>query len=407
VFNAKRAPTLALGLFLSLLFSRAPLLAAGEIFSLSAEAGSPWVEDGAAVLYWQSGLSVKKGERFYSDLAFGRIASSLPWAEGAVLGGRGKFGFGLPRFGLDFSYGFLQHGLFSAETEIFSVRNDGGRFFYAGLEAPVRFGDWSVVPSFVYGSGSWDKGDLYWFFGKPDIPALAVYGLSVKYRERTELALRHLFMDMDVLPNDGAGQLFDSRLDAYAAYGRFSREIAGLRLGGSLGWLYAEAGINGALTDSNQHFVYFPYNFYRMNGSLDLHAGFGAVDLKQDFSFFHYRLMIGVAHIVQGGGLADIHYKKKTLFGGEEVFDKRSLDLGGVGAAFMLFDAEFSPMRLGRREKTWLSLGLKKLFAVPWGYDKAASGASSSSGGSGAPTGGLLKTALLSGLSFYGSLRRR
>ncbi|MDR2019812.1 MAG: hypothetical protein LBQ14_03510 [Treponema sp.] len=333
----------------------------------------------------------------------GQVISNLPWADGVVFGGLGKLGFDAARFGLDFSCGFFHHALFSSETEAFSVYNDGGQGFFVNVKAPVHIGEWSIVPFFLYGAGGWAEGSLYWFFGKPRIPALTISGLSLRYQEQHELAFRYLFMDMDILNND-AERLFDSRLDAYTAYYRFSTEISNLRLGGSLGWVYAAAGTNGALTASNQHYAYFLYNFYHIDGSLGVHAGFGTVDLGQVFPFFQYRLMIGALHIFQGAGSADIHYKKKKLFGGEEIFDTMPLDIGGLGAAFILLDAGIPAIGLGRRDKVHLSLGLKKLFAVPWGYEQAFPGASALPGASSSSGNSLLKTILFSGLSLYGSL---
>jgi hypothetical protein len=70
----------------------------------------------------------------------------------------------------------------------------------------------------------------------------------------------------------------------------------------------------------------------------------------------------------------------------------------------MLLDAGFPSLQPGRQKKALLSLGLRKLFVVPWGYEQVLPGYSGSSGGSGVSVDGLLKTVLLSGLSFYGSL---
>jgi hypothetical protein len=403
VFNDKRAPALALGLFLYLFLSGAPPLGAGEGFSLSAAAGPLWVDDDGAALYWKSGFSFKKGERFYSDIVLGQVVSSLPWAEGAVLGGLGRLGFDTPWFGLDLGCGFFRHPLFSSETEDFSLSSDGGQVFFIRGKASAHIGKWTIAPSFLYGSGAWADGSLYWFFGKPKLPVLALYGLSLQRHERHELAFGYLFMDMDIINSD-TERLFDSRLDAYAAYYRFSTKFSNLRLGGSLGWFYAAAGTNGTLTAANQHFVYFPYNFYTVDGSFGAHAGFGAIDLKQAFSRFQYHIVIGAVHIFQGNSASDIHYKEKTLFGGEEVFDTRVLDIGGTGAAFMLLDAGFPAVRFDKWKRARLSLGLKKLFIVPWGYERILPGASVSTGTSASAIGSLLKTALLSGLSFYASL---
>jgi hypothetical protein len=390
-----------LGLFLYLL-PGAFSLGADDNFFFSADAGPLLVMDEGVALYWRSGLSFKRGERFFADMALGQVISSLPWVEGTLFGGLGSFGLNMPRFGLDIGLGFLQHGLLSSTTEAFSMNNEGGRLFFAGIKAPAYFGEWTVAPVLGFGSGAWDEGNLYWFFGKPEIPALALYGLSLAYQKKHELAFRHLSMDMNVLNND-AELLFDSRLDGHAAYYRFSLAISSLRLGGSLGALHAAGRIDGSLTASNQHFAYFPYFFWDLDGSFDAYAGFATLDAKQSFSIFQYSVMIGAAHIFQSEGLADIHYRNKTLFGGEEAFDTKSLDLSGLGAAFILLDAGPRSLRLGNRAR--LSLGLKKLFVVPWGYEQARPGASTSPGESASSAGGLLQTVLLSGLSFYGFLR--
>jgi hypothetical protein len=405
VCNHKRAPTLALGLFLYLLLPGAFSLEAADTFSVAADAGPLLVTDGGAALYWRSGLSFDRAKQFSSHIALGQVISDLPWAEGSVFGALGTFVFDTPRFGLEFGFGFLQHGLFSSKTEAFTVHNNGAQLFFAGLGTPIRIGDWTLRPSLAYGSGAWDEGSLYWFFGRPKIPALVLGGLSLAYRERHELAFQYLHTDLDILDND-AGRLFDSRLDAYAAYYRFSLEISGLRLGGSLGAFHAEGSIDGSLTASNQHFAYFPYNYYNLNGSFSLQAGFAALDMRQAFPVFQYGVTVGAAHIFQGRGAADIHYKNKTLFGGKEVFDTMPLDVGGAGFAFILLDAGLHALRPGKQQKTHLSLGLQKLFALPWGYKQALSGASAAPGASGSSANGLLRTALLSGLSLYGRLSR-
>jgi hypothetical protein len=403
VFNHKRALALVLGLFLYLsLLCPFPLGADGD-FSLLSGAGPLWVEDGGTAFYWQSGLSFNDSEGFYTDLALGQVVSTLPWVEGSVLGGRGKFGFALPRFGIAVNYGFFQHDLISSKTESFHIYNDGGQGFFAETGAGLSIGGWNVASSFLYGSGNWDDGSFYWFFGSPGIPALIFCGLSLGYRKQHALTLCYLSVDMDI-HSDTTERLFDAHLDAYAAYYRFSSEIANLRLGGTLGWLYAAAETAGALTASNQHYAYFPYNFYTLEGFFGVHAGFGAVDLRQTFSLFQYRLVIGAVHAFLGAGSADIHYREKRLFGGAEIFDTKSLDIGGTGAVFILLDAGFPALRPGRQKKALLSLGVKKLFAIPWGYEAVRPEASPSPEASASSRDSILKTALLSGLSFYASL---
>jgi hypothetical protein len=307
----------------------------------------------------------------------------------------------MPRFSVAANYGFFQHDSIGGKTESLHIYNDGGRGFFAETEAGLSLGDWNAALSFLYGSGNWDEGSFHWFFGSPRIPALALYGLSLGYRGQHKLTLRYLAVDADI-HNNTAERLFDSHLDGAAAYYRFSTNTANSSIDGTLGWLYAAAEAEGALTASNQHYAYFPYNFYALEGSFAIQAGFGAIGLRQVFSPFQYRLVIGAAHIFQGSGAAAIHYREKTLFGGAEAFDTRPLDTSGTGAAFLLLDAGFPNLRPGGQKKAQLSLGLRKLFAIPWKHDEAGEAPSPEPP---APIrGDILKTALLSGLSFYASL---
>jgi len=94
-------------------------------------------------------------------------------------------------------------------------------------------------------------------------------------------------------------------------------------------------------------------------------------------------------------GGADMHYKIKKIFGGEEVVDTIKLELKGLGAAFLVLEAAFPSLPLAGKLR--LSLGLQKAFVIPWGYEKF-------SGGRYVETHSMLMTALLSGLSIHGSL---
>jgi hypothetical protein len=166
--------------------------------------------------------------------------------------------------------------------------------------------------------------------------------------------------------------------------------------------------MEGGLTASNQGYSLFPYRFYNIDTSFSTHAGFALVSLEYSFSIFRVSAALGAAQFFQGAGSADIHYREKSLFGGKEKIDPLSKDLGGLGAAFLLADFGIPSLRIGA--KTKLSLGLKKTFALPWGYRNIFSvdegGVPDSHSGDGFSTE-LLKTILLSGFSLYGSLAIR
>jgi hypothetical protein len=134
-------------------------------------------------------------------------------------------------------------------------------------------------------------------------------------------------------------------------------------------------------------------------------VGFAAISLEYGFSLFFIKTALGAAQVFRGSGSSDIHYREKDLFGGKEKTGAVSKELGGLGAAFLSVDAGIASLRIG--VKTKLSLGIKKTFALPWGYRglfSAHEGGASDSGLQGGFDPGLLKTALLSGFSLYSSL---
>jgi hypothetical protein len=398
-----RAPALALGLFLFFAFP----LGAEERFSLYSGAGSLWVEDPGAAFSWYSGLAFKSEPLFYADAGIGQVVSDLPWAEGSVMGGLGKLGYDTPFFGFDFAALAFSLSPFNSRSGSVAIYNDGGQGIFVNLRTPVHIRDLDIVPSFSYGRGAWEEGSLYWFFGKPDIPSFNSYGLSLEYRDQHELGFHYLAMDADILNNESV-RLFTSHLDAYIAYYRLSRETSRFRFGGSLGWFYAAAEASGGLSTANQHYFLFPYYFYNLSASLNAQAGFGAIEFRHTLSIFQYQVILGAVHIFQGEGAADIHYLYKNLFGGGEGFDTMPLDTRGIGAAFLMLDAGFPSLRPGKQKNPQLAAGLRKLFAIPWGYERLLpdDGDSLPPSGTSADTmGELIRTALLSGLSLYASLK--
>jgi len=386
-----------------------PIPVTGEV---STDGGTLWVEDDGAALYWHNGLAVTLGEHFFVGFDLGQVSANLPWADGSVFGFMGQCGVDMPRGGFTFAVGSLSHSRVSASADKLVVSNDGGDGLFFSIEAPLRFGPFSAAPYLLYGEASWDDGDLYWFFGKPRLPSLLIYGadLSLDHYDHYQHGLRAygFSTDLKIISNDDK-PLFDTDLDAGLFLYQFSREGEKIGFTGTLGWLFAKASMKGALTSSNQPYFLFPFSFYNLNAHLEIQAGFAGFRFRHRLGIFEYSLNLGALHVFHDRGGVDIHYRMKRLFSGEEAFDKINLELGGLGAAFLLLEASFPALPLTQTLR--LSLGLQKAFVVPWGYEKllASGGADISSSTSpispsAVDTRSLLKTALLSGLSIYGSL---
>ena len=409
----KRALAPWLGLFFCFLL---PLGAQEDSFSvegeISTEAGTLWVEDDGAVWYWHSGLALTLGKYFFMGFDLGQVSANLPWAEGSFLGFMWRYGIDTPRGGFTFAGGSLSHSLVSATADKVVISNDGGDGFFLSIETPLRFGPLSVTPYLLSGEASWDEGDLYWFFGKPKLPALLIYGanlsLDQRGRYRHSLGSYGFSADLEIVSNKD-DPLFDMGLDAGLFFYQFSREGEKLKFTGTLGWFFAKASLEGALTSSNQPYFLFPFSFYNINASFEIQAGFAGFRFRHRLGIFQYGFNLGALHIFYDQGGVNTHYRMKRLFGSGEAFDEINLELKGLGAAFLLLEAAFPALPLRRQR---LSLSLQKAFVVPWGYEKllasdddaaeppppAADNLSQADGRS------LLKTVLLSGLSIRGSL---
>jgi hypothetical protein len=378
--------------------------AAGEV---SAETGTLWVEDDGAAWYWHSGLELTLGEYFFLGIDLGQVSANLPWADGSVFGFMWRYGIDTPRGGFTLAVGSLSHSLVSAAADKVVISNDGGDGFCFSIETPLRFGPLSLAPYLLYGEASWDNGDLYWFFGKPKLPFLLIYGadfsLDQQGRYKHTLGSYGFSADIRIISNEDE-PLFDTNLNAGLFFYQFSREEEKLVFTGTLGWFFTRASLEGALTSSNQPYFLFPFSFYNINAGFEIQAGFAGFRFRHSLGIFQYGFNLGALHIFYDRGGVDIHYRMKRLFGGDEAFDEINPDLSGLGAAFFLLEAAFPALPLTRKLR--LSLDLQKAFVVPWGYEKllASDNDSPAESPSAADTRSLLKTALLSGLSIHGSL---
>jgi hypothetical protein len=384
---------------------------------ISGAAGSLLVQNDGAANYWHSGLRLTLGQNFFLGFDLGKVSSSLPWFNGSAFGFRGQCGVDTPQIGFTLTYGFFKHSPVEAAAEKVVITNDGGQGYFFSIEAPLRFGFFSIVPHFLYGEASWNNGELYWFFGKPDIPSLLIYGADFYFdhdgdygRYQHGPGFRVFRSEMNIVSNDHE-PLFDTKLNAGLFWYQCSLEREQYTLGGTLGWFYVDASLEGALTSSNQPYFLFPYLFAHVDAYLKAHAGFALLRFRYNQKIFQYRVGLGTFHVFYDRGEAEVHYRKKKLFGGGESFEKIYPEISGLGAAFLLLEAGIPALPVGSKQR--LAISLQKAFVVPWGYKNLFSFSDGSSGGNGGSGGGkpsgdktlsLIKTALLSGLSIRGSL---
>jgi len=410
----KRALAIWLGLFFcSQCVVITPLLVADEAWEnsapvaleVSAKTGTLWVEDDGAALYWQSGVAFSFGEYFFLGFDLGKVYSSLPWLDGSLFGFMTQCGIDTPLGGFTVAAGVLDSSPVDAAIDKLAISNDGGDGYFFSIRAPLRLGPLSAAPYLQYSNASWGDGDLYWFFGKPKLSSLLIYGvdLSLDQQEWYQHNLRAYGFSatLQIISNEDQS-LFDADLNAGLFSYQFSREGEKTGFSGTVGWFFANASLEGSLNSSNQPYFLFPYLYYDVEARYEIQAGFAGFRFRHTMGIFRYSFNLGALHIFYDRGGADIHYQEKKLFGGKEAFDTKAPELKGLGAAFLLLEAGFPALPL--TNKLRLSLSLQKAFVVPWGYEKLFSSDAGSEKSSSVDTRSLFRTALLSGVSIRGSL---
>ncbi|MDR1302355.1 MAG: hypothetical protein LBK43_07785 [Treponema sp.] len=375
----------------------------GGDFSLSAAGGSLLVMPGGMSGYGLGGFAYTGETGLFLNADAGEVFLNLPEVHGDITTAAGRFGLHTQNFGAAFTVGGFSHAAFTADFGQAAFNSEGGSGVLFDTALSFRIRGLTLEPSASYATGSWGKGDFYWFFGKPNLPAWRRLGLTGALGAHG-LGFSLFSLDADILDNDGVG-LFKGASRGAVLYYRFSGKSQHFPVNGVLGYCYAAAEMDGELTASNQGYSLFPYRFYNLDASFSAHAGFALVNLEYRFFIFRINAALGAIHVFQGTGSVDIHYREKSLFGGNEKTDSLGKDVGGLGAAFLSADFGIPSLRLGA--KTSLALGIKKTLALPWGYRNILSadesGPSDTHSGGG-PDTDLIRTILLSGLSLYASL---
>jgi hypothetical protein len=397
----KRARVAGLGLFLLFFAS----LSYGEDIGLSfsGDIGSLLALEDGATWYWLNGVSFYQGDRFFLRTGYGQIISNLPQASFTGSLFFSGAGLNFKYLGLYFNGGFIDQLPLKADLEEMKINNGGGAAYFVNPSLSFNIGPFDFSPSYVYAHGEWQNGDFDWFFGKPSLPAIHVAGLSATYRKQHTLDFNYLLLDADILNNENS-RLFSSHWEAATASYNFSfrRNRTFFRAG--LGILNITGTAEGALTAENQQYLFFPFGFFNVSGNLNSVAAYGFIHLVQGLSIFQLDAKLGFVNIFQGEFSGSSHYKMKRLFGGSEATDTYGpYPMAETGLGVLVLDASIPGLKIRGSGEIRLDLGLRKILAVPWGYEKylGEQGGGESGASPDGPDPELIRTILLSGLSFY------
>ncbi|MDR2898206.1 MAG: hypothetical protein LBU99_05260 [Spirochaetaceae bacterium] len=371
-----------------------PCFAAPESFSVKNGTGLIWTDPSGAVSY--TAFGVKAGDTpVFMTIDGGKLSSSLAFADVIVPFVRVQTGLRIGSAGFNITGGYASYSELLSKSGEYQFSSDGaGGGFIAG-DAFFSIRKITVKPSFLYASADWENGDLYWFFGKPDIHSVLLPAISLVYDGMHSATVRAVFLDGGLL-NNKAQTLGKVDIQVWNLEYRFTFDRPGFLLESSLGWLYGDGDGTGALTPANQSYFAFPYTYFNFNGTGTLHIGYGWVSADIGKSFFRFRISTGLVQLLYGDISYSYQSKEKRLFGGRENALSQKVDFAKKpGALFLNLDAGVRDVPLSRQ--LLFSGGLRKAFIIPWNIT------SDSSGGGEIPfaDSGLIRTILLSGLSFY------
>jgi hypothetical protein len=399
-------------------FPAVPLRGKGAAaeYTVSAQSGTLWTDGEHASGFWGAAFSLNSGP-LYGAAGAGGVFSDLPALDADYTGMWFNAGLDAAPLGFDLLGGLLHRDALTAQASGVQVTSGGADGYFLRFAVPVRFGSWDAAPSVLFARGFWEDGDLYWFFGKPRIPAFFAAGLSAGFQEEHRVFFHYFSLNLNIL-NPSEENLFTSRFDSAAAAYRWNFRRKPFRLAAAPGWLFAAGGLDGSLTSLNQPYYLFPYLFYDAALNARIHALFGALEAEYRRGIFRLNMTLGAAHVLWGELNADLRSEQKTLsylgipiFDGREESYSRSLNPAGLGTAFLLIEGGIEGLPLNRKETPpRLSLTAKKLFALPWGYEDITAAASSGGGQDGETpasfSGGRLNliSILLSGLSISCSI---
>jgi len=266
---------------------------------------------------------------------------------------------------MDLSAKILFQNPISFKWNSAGVESDGGRITLFSASFPFSINSYVLEPAILFGNGVWERGDFQYFYGKPYLPFVLGFGMSL-YQGSNSFTANYMLCNGKILKNQEYVELFDLNFYIYNAF---------YKLGASKNFnLYAGfAGLNaeaaGALTAENQGYFLFPYLFYETGGHLNIKTVYGMANLKVESALAEYGIDLGTLVVIREKNAGNLHYKYRKKFadyyGDKEVSrDFYSMSIKGSGIIFSVFSIQTKKIRLG---ENYIQYGVKKPLAIPFG----------------------------------------
>ncbi len=373
-----------------------PCIVTAESFSVKNDTGLLWTDSAGTASYLSFGL--KGGDSsFFLAYDGGAVFSDHSFMDVTLPFFRLQSGYRGDSFGITLSGGFVSYEELHSSIGDYQFSSDGAGGGYVFAESFFSIEKLAVKLSFFHASADWNNGDLYYLFGKPDISFITLPELSFEYDEKHRITARAFFLEGALLNNDEA-QLGTLNIQAWNVEYGFLYERSDFSLDASFGWLYAGAEAEGALNPENQNYFAFPFRFLNAEGSGNLHIGYGFLTADIGKSLFHATISAGLFQLIHDDIRYSYQYRMKQFFGGEENALSEQVDLAKKpGFVFLNLDAGIRDLSLSKQNNASLSVGLRKVFIIPWNIDVFSGGGTSATDFN----SDFITSILLSGLSFY------
>jgi hypothetical protein len=260
----------------------------------------------------------------------------------------------------------LRHDPFSfnwRSTDVKStvIESDGGEIVFLSASFPVSLNSYILEPSFLFGKGVWERGDFQYFYGKPDLPQVLGFGMSLCHGLNS-LHLHYILGSAKILSNNEKWELFNS--DFYI-YNIFYKLGANKNFNISAGFMGLNAKASGTLTAANQGYFLFPYSFYEASGKLNAQAAYAIANLKLESKIAEYGLSAGALTIASGKLTGSMHYKYRKFFGTDEHFETLTpAQIKNNGIAFSVLSIKTKKISIG---KSYIQYGVQKPIATLFG----------------------------------------
>ncbi len=294
------------------------------------------------------------------------------------------------------------------------ISNDGMQGLYLGFELLFNIYDLKIKPFYYYNNMNFSDGDMAYFMGYPSDCVAMIFGMDFVYKQNY-LQLIYVPFSFSILTNDSKEEVFNSKnfvtglLYAYE-YSVYAGE-AKFNFNPFAAYYFARGNTNGILTRESQPYLYFVFDYYKVNAEYNFHSILLGSNANLIYKFWKFNFDSAFAFIPYG--IAGINTSWKKLEGlapWQEKLVWNSLEMEKEGSGTINFDKlDKSGLFIFNLGATFNflqnhgQLSVNKKIIIPFSLGKSSNSNSTSSGNQ--LDSNTVKNILLSGITVGLSIR--